>query len=192
MSVDTDYAPKHIAPERKNFLGMDIVGDIHPSNRSNVTQRPKEELAPLLTALLDFPEVGGVKWYQYTPYFNDGDPCEFSTGEVYLLLAEDVDRVGLSEDGLDDEDYVNQDGRPWLSTYNDRFQAVVGKRGYDSEARQYTYSSVNEGLSKAWRDFVDAIGSGAFDHALLELFGDHAIIQVIAGKNIEVFTYEHE
>lgn len=36
--------------------------------------------------------LGAIRWQQYTPYFNDGDPCEFSVNEAeYLLVGEDLD-----------------------------------------------------------------------------------------------------
>ena len=39
-----------------------------------------------------FPEVESVRWSQYTPYFNDGEPCEFGVNELTIHAL--VDRVG--------------------------------------------------------------------------------------------------
>lgn len=40
------------------------------------------------------PEVTGVHWTQYTPYFNDGDTCEFGVNEYcFHILDEDNDEV---------------------------------------------------------------------------------------------------
>jgi hypothetical protein len=36
-----------------------------------------------------YPEVEGVRWHQYTPYFNDGDPCVFSVNEPDIRLVGD-------------------------------------------------------------------------------------------------------
>ena len=33
------------------------------------------------------PGITGVVWTQYTPYFNDGDTCEFSVGEPTFTNA---------------------------------------------------------------------------------------------------------
>jgi hypothetical protein len=33
------------------------------------------------------PEVYGIKWTQYTPYFNDGEPCVFRLGSVALYMT---------------------------------------------------------------------------------------------------------
>jgi hypothetical protein len=37
------------------------------------------------------PEVEAVQWTQYTPYFNDGETCEFSVHEKYFILVGDED-----------------------------------------------------------------------------------------------------
>lgn len=37
------------------------------------------------------PEVEAVTWTQYTPYFNDGETCEFSVNEKYFILVGDED-----------------------------------------------------------------------------------------------------
>ncbi len=33
-----------------------------------------------------YPEVRAVRWTQYTPYFNDGDPCVFNVHDISLLI----------------------------------------------------------------------------------------------------------
>lgn len=50
----------------------------------------KDLLAPLFEK---FPEVAAVSWTQYTPYFNDGDPCTFRSNhdEPAVLDKEDMD-----------------------------------------------------------------------------------------------------
>jgi hypothetical protein len=35
------------------------------------------------------PEVTGIAWTQYAPYFNDGDSCEFSVHDVNYTTADD-------------------------------------------------------------------------------------------------------
>lgn len=36
-------------------------------------------------------KVNSIRWTQYTPGFNDGDPCEFSMGSTYASLDRDHD-----------------------------------------------------------------------------------------------------
>lgn len=42
---------------------------------------------------VEFPELKSFRWTQYAPYFNDGEPCEFSVNEIeYLLEGDDSDK----------------------------------------------------------------------------------------------------
>ena len=51
------------------------------------------------------PEIHAVGWHQYTPYFNDGEPCEFSLSDIHFtndkkILIEDyadVDKFSFDE-----------------------------------------------------------------------------------------------
>lgn len=47
------------------------------------------------------PTLEAFKWTQYTPYFCDGDPCEFSANEVYVRTKGMDDDAGDYEDGFD-------------------------------------------------------------------------------------------
>ncbi len=37
-----------------------------------------------------YPEAKAIAWHQYTPGFNDGNPCEFSMGEINLICDKPV------------------------------------------------------------------------------------------------------
>jgi len=45
------------------------------------------------------PEIKVIYWTQYTPYFNDGEPCVFSVGEV--CISDDVEVEDYYESFLD-------------------------------------------------------------------------------------------
>lgn len=38
----------------------------------------------LMDFLAENPKVKSIRWFQYTPYFNDGGTCEFSVHDVYF------------------------------------------------------------------------------------------------------------
>jgi hypothetical protein len=44
----------------------------------------REHFAALFAA---HPDVAGIRWTQYTPHFNDGEPCTFGVNEPDLLLV---------------------------------------------------------------------------------------------------------
>lgn len=70
-------------------------------------QRVKDEGAKACSALFKTffsknPEVTAVGWQQYTPYFNDGDACEFSVREFHVCTRTGLDFESIG--GLSDED----------------------------------------------------------------------------------------
>ena len=36
----------------------------------------------------EFPDLHGIRWYQFTPYFMDGDPCVFGIDEISFSFKE--------------------------------------------------------------------------------------------------------
>ena len=72
-----------------SFLGVPVEGDIHYGDK-RPDQRPLSELEPLIRALLDDPEIHDFGWTQYTPYFNDGDPCVFDANGFWVRTQADV------------------------------------------------------------------------------------------------------
>lgn len=47
-------------------------------------------IKPMLSEFIKAnPQVEQVYWTQYTPYFNDGDPCVFSVNEPYFVFVGD-------------------------------------------------------------------------------------------------------
>lgn len=49
------------------------------------------------------PNVLGFTWTQYTPYFNDGEPCEFSRHEFRVVFDTEKGRQAVEEGDLDPE-----------------------------------------------------------------------------------------
>ena len=49
------------------------------------------------------PLVNSIVWTQYTPYFNDGDTCEFSVGSATYTNAIDGDSIRWGEYDGDEE-----------------------------------------------------------------------------------------
>ena len=150
----------------RNFLGIPVDGDIHHDSVYRAAQRPVEDLHPALQAVLDDPNVVEFGWTQYTPYFNDGDPCEFSVYGLWLRTPEDV--------GYDDNRYALElDDHRTMGGYN------------SVRAKKY------QGTWDTARALDNLIQSGAFNEVLLETFGDHAYITVRKDK-IEVEAYSHD
>lgn len=157
------------------FFGIPVSGDITRSEK-RAEQRPVEEFAPLLQAVLDDPTIVELGWTQYTPYFNDGDPCVFTTHSPWVRTEAD----DLDADRYDLEFYYSH------PTLGERWGEWVGGKYVPG-----AYKGVDEERYDRCRSLGGALDSGAFEDALLEAFGDHAEIKV-ARDGIHVEFYEHD
>lgn len=108
------------------------------------------------------PGVQAIAWTQYTPYFNDGDPCVFSVGELYFVVAGfDADNLPtpyeFEDDGVyttlpcpdytgdtypemlvDWREYKKTNNASWCdSTISDIEYAIEHFSGYDKKIKQF-------------------------------------------------------
>lgn len=56
-------------------------------------------VAAYVEAMAPHPTAKAVRWRQYTPYFNDGDACTFSSGDLSILFDGADEEAGDYEDG---------------------------------------------------------------------------------------------
>jgi hypothetical protein len=70
--------------------------------KEEMCERFKEELRTAFkTVFAEYPNVTRLVWTQYTPYFNDGDPCVFSVNDLNVF-----DETCAESDD-DDDDYYD-------------------------------------------------------------------------------------
>lgn len=148
---------------RMSFLGVPVTGTIAKRDHDQIDQRPIEELRPLLEAVLADPLIEEIGWTQYTPYFNDGDACEFSAGEPWCRTVRD----GEDEDRWSLTMYSHKT----FSAFKNDPEMVASKR-----------------TAKA---FCDAIEGGQFEDVLLQAFGDHALVTV-RKDGVGIQFYQHD
>lgn len=182
------------------FLGMPIDGEVYSYRAAEVPQLNKEEVSLLINEILEFPEVRGLAWTQYTPYFNDGDSCVFGVGEPSICVN-GAENPGGFDYGWQEYDW-EETGRLWLDTYNKEFTRLIGDDAKNWEGtwpdRTWTYKTPledqpNPALFEKFMNLQDKMDSGAMDHALMDLFGDHAkvIIDKESGK-VVIEEYSHD
>lgn len=109
------------------------------------------------------PKAAAVSWRQYTPYFNDGDPCYFRVGEMSLHLHEDED-----EDEEEDEDYDPDNG-------------------YDSYSLSASEDPELKKTGEAFDKLVDTLPEDILEY----VFGDHVTISATA-EGFEISEYDHD
>jgi hypothetical protein len=159
----------------RNFLGIPVNGDIAKGD-TRVEQKPIEELQPILQAVLDDPTIVEFGWRQYTPYFNDGEPCTFSAHGTWVRTTDDEDV---------DEDELEMWGHRSLGKVPGDFNEQTRKW----ETRPY--EGPDEARYHRCKALEGAVEGGHFEHVLLDSFGDHANITV-RRDGIEVEFYDHD
>ncbi len=81
-------------------------------------EQAKAILAPGLQKFMEaHPDIKAIGWTQYTPYFNDGDPCVFGINELYVSATDERDEEvggegwfylwGTPEKGLSEQSWAD-------------------------------------------------------------------------------------
>lgn len=197
------------------FLGLEVEG-AGGDGRSNqrVEQYDIEHFKATIAAVLSHPEITGIAWTQYTPYFNDGEPCVFSASDPYFAF----EGIGSDDEDADTyfdyswmEDDFEESGRAWCGSWSNRevFHRIVGndektwlpvERGQNWRSRGFEWkegsgpnSAPNPQLFIDVHRLISLLDGGHYDHAVEDLFGDHAVVKIDkkAGKVI-VDEYDHD
>lgn len=115
------------------------------------------------------PGINALRWTQYTPYFNDGDACVFSVGDVYFTNAKGEQLDDITSWG----DYEGDDGDVWSDSYVKYF---AHRPGVNSKSCEFISDMIN---SSEMRDIMEM------------MFGDHVSVTVTR-EGIEVNEYDHD
>lgn len=159
----------------------------------SAAQKIAEYLGPLI------PPGHTLQWDQYTPYFNDGEPCTFSIHEPYLVPEDVEPGSSLYNDGIEIGTAMDRYGRPdeektYETTDHGNYRLVNGQREYGKKTFTYTEKGFPaiEGYSKetlqqlqdAWRTLPEDM--------LEKAFGDHARVVITPAGEYEVDECSHD
>lgn len=114
------------------------------------------------------PKIVCVTWTQYTPYFNDGEPCVFSTGDKWFLTKEGY------------EDFKNCGG-----SYAEEYAA--GKPSYYEEKYRKDLTEKDFEIIDKFQQFLFSTA----DDVYLTLFGDHSYV-IATKEGFEVDECSHD
>jgi hypothetical protein len=141
------------------------------------------------------PEASAIVWCQYTPYFNDGDPCEFRVNEAELKVDADKMAVDVAkffkEDEGDDENYHHGDG----CAVNALEMVSSTKYSFYDDYRKER-DVIQRNLTRSEQSLVDDFTALAkqldsLDDMLQTVLGDHILVTVTP-EGIETSDYEHD
>lgn len=125
----------------------------------------------MFTAIFEqAPAVTAVRWTQYTPHFNDGEPCVFGVHEPEVQFVEGTFLSKKHERGSypEEDEYANGDDYYDLWTFRVQQKAVT--------------DTVNE----AYAVFQE------IDQVMQAVFGDGVRVTVTRDGDIEVEEYDHD
>jgi hypothetical protein len=127
----------------------------------------KEEFKTYFEA---YPEVVGIAWTQYTPWFNDGDECKFRVNDFYLVTPR------LEKFSKHEEDEID-DSESWGRT----------------EDLVTVYCSRYSRKTQSLKEIEDAtnLRSKIPQDVMLAVFGDHVEVRATR-KGFDISEYKHD
>lgn len=133
--------------------------------RERMKETAKEAFREAASVLFsDHTDLVKFSWTQYTPYFNDGDACEFGTHTEYPYIY-------MAGDNADEDD----DDEP------EEFSTRLVEKKSPSERTPY------ENAGMAVVEFLKTFDEQTY----LEMFGDHMKV-VVTRDSVEVDEYDHD
>lgn len=154
--------------------------------KEELTAQLRNDFAPMLQPLFEKSEgkIESIGWIQYTPYFNDGEECTFSTNF-------DLD-YGLRVNGqyLDDQEDVFGCSLYALRKYGtDEYASWIEKYPEDTIKEESKESDL--ALYACLLEFEEVLES-IDDEFYKDLFGDHVEVTVHSNGVIETTEYDHD
>lgn len=114
------------------------------------------------------PDIKSIVWTQYTPYFNDGEPCVFNVNDP--TYSNSIDGEDVTPWG----EYLGEEEGIW---------AHQGTWGVDKTNQAH--------LIEAMENFSKVICSTAMEDVMIAMFGDHVKV-VCTPDGFDVIDYDHD
>lgn len=161
----------------------------------------KQSLAKFFTAV---PEITAITWTQYTPYFNDGEACEFGVGEPNFYSKYDTETKSDDDEDEDEEfefdphdymnnpfaapsDYVYKSAADTSNKYRESYQADIDKyNALTAEVGEERIVQVNRAIEDVKKLFTEID-----DDYFRMMFDDHVFV-VATKSGFEVHEYSHD
>lgn len=183
--------PSHTVEARSTF-GFPVEGEFSGGGTNSVPQRTQAEFLELFRAVMNDPLIEKITWDQYTPYFNDGDTCEFGVRGI------EVYPYGHEQHASDyDEGYawqMDNSEHPMLGGMTTEWRAIEGQKF--RELVDLGYRGEHEETWQRCKELDNAMQGAFFDDVLSALFGDHTSVMAYkdeAGEiRIKTEHYSHD
>jgi hypothetical protein len=163
---------------------LDALIDSHEQMKRQFQIQAQELFKELAKEFWDKnPGLTAVKWVQYTPYFNDGDACEFGIGEITFTNAPEDELENISSWG----EYEGENEDIFACT---NVGYVIGSdREYHKQERDALLKLGDKIDPASCDEFSNAVSQ--LDSVMLAMFGDHAQI-TMTRDGFDVDEYLHD
>lgn len=128
------------------------------------------------------PGISAVVWTQYTPYFNDGETCEFGVNDPVFTNAPTDELYNVNPYG----EYEGEEENVWaMESY-----VLTSDREYYAEERKKALSS--GGVNVASCSLLSKmICSSELENVMESMFGNH--VKVIATRDgFDIEDFDHD
>ena len=126
------------------------------------------------TIFEDHPKLESFGWHQFTPYFNDGETCEFSVNTDYIYI---------NGESVDESDWINETKITNYGTWNREKRQYEGR----TEVPNFNYDKELVAACDEIKEFLSNFDNDFF----MSQFGDHAEV-TITTEGVSVDEYEHD
>jgi len=162
--------------------------------KKQVQKELQAEFNGALAELFDaYPFVKSVSFAAYTPYFNDGDTCEYSVHHDYCQFN------GFDEDG-DEQEGENVDvlklSRETIYVEEPNLEYDPNYTGWESNLRRKTkhVKKPNPDFNPLYKEAVEAFRSALAivdDDNWMDMVGDHVKV-TITREGLATDEYDHD
>jgi hypothetical protein len=161
--------------------------------KKQVQKELQAEFNGALTELFDaYPFVKSLSFTAYTPYFNDGDTCEYNVHHDYCQFnGYDEDRDDREGEGVDVLKLAGE--TIYVEEPNPDYDASKGGWGTRSSKTRWV-KKPNPDFNPLYKEAVDAFRSALAvvdDANWKDMVGDHVRV-MITREGIETDDYDHD
>jgi hypothetical protein len=143
--------------------------------KAELSGKIKENFHGLAKELFQsYPELKSFGWRQYTPYFNDGEACEFRSQHDYPTINGNDENYGESEQPEGVLDIVKLGSE---TIYGSNWNKIPNPN----------YNPYYKEIVDTVKEFLNQFD----DEDMKDLFGDHVSIH-ITEEGVDVEDYDHD
>lgn len=131
------------------------------------------------------PGVNAAVWTQYTPYFNDGDTCEFNVNDVSFTNASGEDLQDNAR-SISWGEYEGEEENIWVA--ESWSMNSTGDWGKEIQEKLNKAGGVDV---KSCELFSKMVCSSEMENVMKAMFGDHVLV-IATRDGFDVEEYDHD